>query len=140
MVTGEPVPEDQEFDCRPDQADMDAAIADFLKHLEAQEQNLYAGLHSILSRLPVPGKEDPKAHSVQTAIEAGMLPRMGEDEVRRFTPSEVLLYQHAQDHRYVTVAIVYDLSNRGMSLQLDCGGAQISDCAAETARLQSCRD
>ena len=27
---GEPVPEDEEFDSRPDQADMDAAIADFL--------------------------------------------------------------------------------------------------------------
>jgi hypothetical protein len=112
---GEPVPEDEEFDSRPDQADMDAAIADFFKRLEAQERDLYAGLHGALSRLPVPGKEDLKAHSVNTAMEAGMLPRMDDEEARRFTPSEVLLYQHAQDHRYVCLMLWFNLYNHGMS-------------------------
>ena len=86
---------------RPDKDEQDAAIAEFLKRLEAQEGDQYAGLHRALSRLPVPGQVDPKAHSVNVAIEAGMLPRMDEEEARRFTPSEVLLYQHAQDHWYV---------------------------------------
>ena len=97
---GEPVPEDDELYTRPDKDEQDAAIADFFKRLEAQEGNHYAGLHRVLSRLPVPGKVDPKGHSVHAAIEAGMLPHMDEEEARRFTPTEVLLYQHAQDHRY----------------------------------------
>ena len=84
---------------RPDKDAMDADIADFLKLLEAEEQELYAGLQSALSRLPVPGKVE--ALSVHAAMEAGMLPRMDDEEARRFTPAEVLLYQHAQDHWYV---------------------------------------
>ena len=55
---------------------MDAAIADFLKCLEAEEQELYAGLHGALSHLPVPGKVDLKELSVHTAVGAGMLPHM----------------------------------------------------------------
>ena len=80
---------------------MDAAIADFFKRLEAQEQDLYAWLHRALSHLPVPGKVDPNGLSVHAAMEVGMLPRMDDEEALRFTPSEVLLYRHAQDHRYV---------------------------------------
>ena len=67
---------------------MDAAIADFLRRFEAQEKELYAGLQSAVSRLPVPTKVDPKAVSVRAAIEAGMLPNMEDEEARRFTPSE----------------------------------------------------
>ena len=70
----------------------------FFKRLEAQEQEFYVGLHGALL---VPGKVDPKGRSAHAAMEAGMLPRMDDEEARRFTPSEVLLYQHAQDHRYV---------------------------------------
>ena len=57
---------------------MDAAIADFLKRLEAQEQDLYAWLHGALSHLPVPGKVGPKGLSVHAAMEADMLPLMVE--------------------------------------------------------------
>ena len=53
---------------------MDAAIADFLKRLEAQEQDLYAGLHRAVSRLPVRDKVDPKGLCLHAAMEAGMLP------------------------------------------------------------------
>ena len=80
---------------------MDAAIADFFKLLEAQEQELYTSLHGALSHLPVPGKVDPKGLSVHAAMEAGTLLRMDDQEARRFTASEVLLYRHAQDHRHV---------------------------------------
>ena len=44
--------------------------------LEAQEQELHAGLHGVLSHLPVPGKVDLEGLSVLAAMEAGMLPRM----------------------------------------------------------------
>jgi len=95
---GQP-PEDDEFHNGPDQAAMDAAIADFLRRLEGQEKHKYTGLDSVLSRLPVPKKVVQTGMSVSAAVEAGMLPRMDEEESQRFTPSEVLLYQHAQDHR-----------------------------------------
>ena len=86
---------------RPDKDATDAAIADFFKRLEAQEQEFYAGLHGALSHLPVPGKVDPKGLSVHAALEAGMLPHMDDEEALRFTPSQVLLYLNAQDQRYV---------------------------------------
>ena len=83
----------------PDQAAKDSAIADFLKRLEGLERHQYTGLDQVLSRLPVPKKVDQAGLSVSAAMDAGMLPRMDEEESQRFTPTEVLLYQHAQDHR-----------------------------------------
>ena len=58
---------------------MDAAIADFLKRFEAQQQELYAGLHGALSHLPVPGKVDPKGLSVHAVMEAGLLTHMDDE-------------------------------------------------------------
>ena len=83
------------MDTRPDKDVMDAAITNFLKCLEAQEQELYAGLHGALIHQPVLGKVDLKGLSVHASMEVGMLPRMDDEEVRRLTPSEVLLYRHA---------------------------------------------
>ena len=80
---------------------MDQAITDFLKRFEKEERDGYHGLHATLSRLPMPGKVDQRGLSVTEAIDAGMLPGMEEEEARRFTPTEVLLYQHAQDRRYI---------------------------------------
>ncbi len=57
-------------------------------------------------RLPVPGKVDQKGHSVHAAIGAGVLQCMDDEEARRFTSSEVLLYQHAQDQLYVNLYTV----------------------------------
>jgi hypothetical protein len=37
---------------------------------------------------------------VSEAIEAGFLPEQDEDVVDMFTPSELRLYRHAQDHMY----------------------------------------
>ena len=62
---GGQLPEDDKFDTRPDKDPMDVVIADFLKRLEAREQELYAGLFGALSHLPVPGKVDPKGLSVR---------------------------------------------------------------------------
>ena len=112
-VTGtdhsQPVPEDDEFDSRPDQATMEAAIADFLKRLEVQENQGYRDLDEILSSLPVPRKVDHSRVSVTAAMEAGMQPHMDDEESRRFTPSEVLLYQHAQDRRCIGLKILWSM-------------------------------
>ncbi len=34
------------------------------------------------------------------AIEGGFLPDMSEDDQRKFTPSELILYQHALDYKW----------------------------------------
>jgi hypothetical protein len=58
--------------------------------------------HATLLQLPLPGKVDQMAQgiSVSDAMEAGMLLQMDELEARRFTPTDVILYQQAQDQRY----------------------------------------
>lgn len=96
-------PDSHDFELHeiPNKEAMDQAIADFLKRFEKEELGGYRGLHATLSRLPMPGKVDRRGLSVTEAIDAGMMPRMEEEEARRFTPTEVLLYQHAQDRRYI---------------------------------------
>ena len=39
-------------------------------------------------------------------VEAGFLPALDEDQADMFTPSELRLYQHAQDHRLLTLDIL----------------------------------
>ena len=82
--------------------------------------------------------------SVTAAMEActSMLQRMEDEEASRYTPSEVLLYQHPQHSRCVDSIgylgetwsvqwiIIY-------TLQLDREGAKGSNCAASTVRIQS---
>ena len=46
------------------------------------------------------------APSVVEAMEAGFVPALDEDQADMFTPSELRLYQHAQDHRLLTLDIL----------------------------------
>ena len=39
---------------------------------------------------------------VAEAMEAGFLPALDKDQADMFTPSELRLYQHAEDHRLLT--------------------------------------
>ncbi len=50
------------------------------------------------ANMPVP---DAQAH--KDALEGGFLPSMTEEEQKRFTPSELLLYKHALEYRYKLV-------------------------------------
>jgi hypothetical protein len=34
------------------------------------------------------------------ALQGGFIPKMDEEEQKRFTPSELLLYRHALEYRY----------------------------------------
>ena len=49
--------------------------------------------------LPKPAQGSVTSFSVADAIEAGFLPALDKDQADMFTPSELLLYRHAQDHR-----------------------------------------
>ena len=88
------------MDARPDKEDMEKAIEHFLSRLEKQEEQGFRDLHRLLSELPLPQPAAGRSLSVSEAIEAGCLPKQNKDVVDMFTPSELRLYSHAQDHRY----------------------------------------
>ena len=97
-----PDPHDEEYlEARPDQEEMELedAINKFLVQLEKQERNGFKDLASVLSQLPKPTQGSATSLSVADAIKAGFLPALDKDQADMFTPSELRLYRHAQDHR-----------------------------------------
>ena len=97
-----PDPHDEEYlDARPDQDEMEDAINQFLVQLEKQEKKGFRvkDMASVLSQLPKPAQGSVSSISVADAIEAGFLPALDKDQATMFTPSELHLYRHAQDHR-----------------------------------------
>ena len=102
MDEGSPCPEDGDFfDARPDAAETEEAINKFLKGLERQEEAGFDRLHSLLCRLPVPVSTNGSNMSHTEALDGGFLPKMDEEQQKRFTPSELLfkLYRHAVEYR-----------------------------------------
>ena len=92
--------DEEDMDARPDQEEMEEAINSFLQQLDKQEKKGFKDLASLLSLLPKPAKPGSVGSmSVADAIEAGFLPARDEAHGDMFTPSELRLYQHAQDHR-----------------------------------------
>jgi hypothetical protein len=99
-----PCPEDEEFfECRPDAADMEEAIGKFMQGMEKQERTGYSSLHKLLQGLPVPVHNTAGSMTQAEALEGGFLRDLDEDEKKRFTPSELLLYKVAVEYRYRTV-------------------------------------
>jgi len=100
MDAGSPCPEDGDFfDARPDAEDTEEAINKFLEGLESQEEAGFDRLHSLLKSLPVPVAAHGSNMSHAEALEGGFLPKMDEEQQKRFTPSELLLYRHAVEYR-----------------------------------------
>ena len=98
-----PDPHDEEnMDARPDQEEMEQAINKFLQRLEKQEKRGFKDLATLLSQLPKLAQGSARSMSVAEAMEAGFLPALDKDQADMFTPSELRLYQHAQDHRLLT--------------------------------------
>ncbi len=50
-------------------------------------------------RLPVPEEKDSDSMTQAEAFQGGFLRELDEDEKKRFTPSELLLYKHALEYR-----------------------------------------
>jgi hypothetical protein len=97
----EPCEEDEEFfESRPNAEEMEQAIGKFLDGMPVVESNGYEQLHRHLARLPVPEKKIISAISHTEAVEGGLIKSLSEEELKRFTPSELLLYKHAQEYRY----------------------------------------
>jgi hypothetical protein len=100
MDKGSPCPEDDDFFyARPDAAKTEEAINKFLSGLESQEQAGFNRLHSLLSSLPVPVTTNGSKKSHTEALDRGFLPKMDEEQQKRFTPSELLLYRLAVEYR-----------------------------------------
>ena len=70
------------------------------EEMERHEERGFRDLHTLLSEPPLPQPAAGRFLSVSEAMEAGFLPKPDEDVVDMFTPSELRLYRHAQDHRY----------------------------------------
>jgi hypothetical protein len=99
-LTSCPCPEDGDFFyARPDAAETEEAISKFVSGLESQEQAGFDRLHSLLSRRPVPVATTGSKMSHTATLEGGFLPTMDEEQQKRFTPSELLLYKHAVEYR-----------------------------------------
>ncbi len=97
-----PCEEDEEiFKSRPNEEEMEQAISKFLDGMPAVESKRYGQLHSHLARLPDSKKITSMTHT--EAVDGGLLKTMSKDELKRFTPSELLLYKIASEHRYIPV-------------------------------------
>jgi hypothetical protein len=96
-----PCTEDEEFfQGRPDADDMEEAITKFLDGMEGQERSGFKDLHRFLGCLPLPVAKGDRAMLHSEALEGGFIPKMDEEEQKRCTPSELLLYKHALEYRY----------------------------------------
>jgi hypothetical protein len=97
---GSPCPEDGDFFyARPDAAETEEAINKFISGLDSQEQAGFDRLHTLLSRLPVPVATNGSNMLHTAALDGGFLPKMNEEQQKRFTPSELLLYKHTVEYR-----------------------------------------
>ncbi len=74
---------------------MEEAISKFLDAMPAVESKRYEQLHRHLARLPVPETKEISAMTHTEAVEGGLSKTMSQDELKRFTPSELLLYKIA---------------------------------------------
>ncbi len=93
-------PEDEECFDAPDAASMEEAISKFVEGLKAQERSGFDNIHRLLKGLPVPATKAIRVMTHAQAIEAQFLPNMTEEEQKRFTPSELLLYKHALEYKW----------------------------------------
>ena len=71
--------------------------------LENQERSGYHELHSLLSKLPVPVANSGMKMSHAAALEGWFLSKMSEEEQKLFTPTELLLWRHAVEYRYMSM-------------------------------------
>ncbi len=59
--------------------------------MEGQERSGFKDLHRFLGRIPLPFAKGDRAMLHSEALEGGFIPKMDEEEQKRFTQSELLL-------------------------------------------------
>ncbi len=83
----------------------------FLNGWEGLEKTCFQGLHTALGKLPVPVNKPDSKKSHAAALGGGFIPILDEDQQKRLKPSELLLYMHRVEYRYLT-SIYLDTSCR----------------------------
>ena len=86
-----PCPKNEEFFVRPDLAAMEGAIGKFLDGLEGQERQGFEEMHRLLSTLPVPTPQESKGMTHAEALEGKFLPYLDEEQMKRLTPTELIM-------------------------------------------------
>ena len=81
--------DDEYFQARPNAEEMEEAISKFMDGMPALELDLFQQLHRQLARLPLPDKKVVNSMTLDEAVDGGVLKTMSEDELKRFTPSEL---------------------------------------------------
>ena len=95
-----PCAEDEEFfEGRPDSEEMEEAISKFMEGMEQQESAGFNALHRLLQCLPLPVQNKGSCMTQTEALKGGFLCDLDEEEKKRFTPSELMLYKHAVEYR-----------------------------------------
>ncbi len=74
---------------------MEEAISRFMDGMEAQEHGGFNDLHCLLGRLLMPIVKAGQAMTHKDKLKGSFIQSMTEEEQKRFTPSELLLYKHA---------------------------------------------
>ncbi len=93
-----PEPEDEEFFQGPDTESKEEAIKD---GMEDEGRSGFKGIDRLLGRLPVPAGKQTRSMSHAEARAGAFLLFMDAEEQKRFTPSELLIYKHAMEYRYI---------------------------------------
>jgi hypothetical protein len=65
---------------------MEEATTKFLDGMEGQEHSGFKDLHRFLGSFPLPGAKGDCAMLHSEALEGGFIPKMDEEEQKRFTP------------------------------------------------------
>jgi hypothetical protein len=81
---------------------IEEAISKFVDGLESQERSGFDDIHQLIKHLLVPVTKAISLMTHAQAIKAQFLPNMTEEEQKRFTPSELLLYKHALEYKWTT--------------------------------------
>ena len=81
---------------------MEQAIDKVLDGLDGQERSGFEEMHRrFLATLPIPSGKESRSMTHAEAIQGQFLPDIDEEQRKRFTPSELIMYKHALEHRYL---------------------------------------
>ena len=122
---------DEEYSAGPDAASMEGAISKFMEGLQVQERSGFPQIHRLLSRLPVPVQKKSRSMTHAEALEGRYLPNMSEEERKRFTPSELILYKHALEYKWTVEQL-----KKGVLPSLWWAGSLFCHCIWLVTRLR----
>ncbi len=69
--------------------------------LEGQERRGFEEIYSFIATLPVSAPKESREITHAEALKGMFLPYLDEDQRKRFTPTQLIMYRHAQDFRYI---------------------------------------